>query len=145
MELGEVDHEKEVLESRKQTVHPHSTWNINIPEDHISKMHTEKAVLLHNCLYIRSIAQNSECSVIKEPFYLRLFILKNGVIVEIGKGYNVGPGHGLIVYEIGGEPRVSLFLTTHENYPILDRSQSLFYFVLQENFTVKLFPRLVQF
>ena len=58
VELGEVDHEKEVLESRKQTVHPHSTWNIIIPEDHISKMHTEKAVLLHNCLYIRSTFPN---------------------------------------------------------------------------------------
>ena len=62
VELGEVEHEKEMLESRKQTVHPHSTWNINIPEDHISKMHTEKAVLLHNCLYIRSTFQNSEVS-----------------------------------------------------------------------------------
>ena len=54
VEVGEVEHEKEVLESRKQTLHPHSTWDINIPEDHISKMHTEKAVLLHNCLYLRS-------------------------------------------------------------------------------------------
>ena len=59
MELGEVEHEKEVLESRKQTVHPHSTWNINIPEENISRMHTEKAVLLHNCLYIRSTFKNS--------------------------------------------------------------------------------------
>ena len=58
VELGEVEHEKEMLESRKQTVLPHSTWNINIPEDHISKMHTEKAVLLHNCLHIRSTFQN---------------------------------------------------------------------------------------
>ena len=63
VEPGEVEHEKEMLESRKQTVHPHSTWNINIPEDHISKMHTEKAVLLHSCLYIRSTFQNSEVSL----------------------------------------------------------------------------------
>ena len=59
MKLGEASHEKEVLESRKQTVHPHSTWNINIPEENISRMHTEKAVLLHNCLYIRSTFKNS--------------------------------------------------------------------------------------
>ena len=54
MKLGEANHEKEVLESRKQTVHPHSTSNINIPEEHLSKIHTENAVLLHNCLFLRS-------------------------------------------------------------------------------------------
>ena len=54
VELGEVEHEKEMLESRKQTVHPHSTSNINIPEEHLSKIHTENAVLLHNCLFLRS-------------------------------------------------------------------------------------------
>ena len=53
MKLGEANHEKEVLESRKQTVHPHSTSNINIPEEHLSKIHTENAVLLHNCLFLR--------------------------------------------------------------------------------------------
>ena len=55
MKLGEANHEKEVLESRKQTVHPHSTSNINIPEEHLSKIHTENAVLLHNCLFLRWI------------------------------------------------------------------------------------------
>ena len=54
VKLGEANHEKEVLESRKQTVHPHSTSNINIPEEHLSKIHTENAVLLHNCLFLRS-------------------------------------------------------------------------------------------
>ena len=39
-----------------------------------------------------------------------MFIKKDGDIVEIGAGYNVGPGHGLIVYEINGEPRVNLSL-----------------------------------
>ena len=58
MELGEVEHEKEVLESKKQTLHPHSTCNTNIPKEHISRMHSENAVLLHNCLYLRLIFQN---------------------------------------------------------------------------------------
>ena len=31
-----------------------ATSNINIPEEHISKIHTENAVLLHNCLFLRS-------------------------------------------------------------------------------------------
>ena len=63
MELGEVEHEKEVLESRKQTLHPHSTCNINIPKEHISKIHTENAVLLHNCLYLRLAFQNPKVIV----------------------------------------------------------------------------------
>ena len=46
---------------------------------------------------------------------MRLFIVKDGVIVEIGAGYNVGPGHGLIVFEINGEPRVNLYLIAYES------------------------------
>merc|ERR1712154_162252 len=88
MELGEVSHEKEVLESKKQTVHPHATSNINIPEEHISKMHSEKAVLLHNCLFTR------------------MYVGRNGVLDEIGNGYSIGPGHGLIVSQIGNNIRV---------------------------------------
>ena len=53
VELGEVDHEKELLDSRKETVHPHSICNIELPKEHISKVHTENAVLLHNCLFSR--------------------------------------------------------------------------------------------
>ena len=55
MKVGKAIHEKEVLENRNQTVHPHSTSNINIPEEHLSKIHTENAVLLHNCLFLRWI------------------------------------------------------------------------------------------
>ena len=53
VDVGEVDHEKFVLESKKETVHPHATCNISIPEEHISKSHTENAVLLHNSLFLR--------------------------------------------------------------------------------------------
>ena len=54
VELGEVEHEKEVLDTRKQTVHPHSTSNIIIPKDHISKLHPENAALLHNSILLWS-------------------------------------------------------------------------------------------
>ena len=60
MELGEVEHEKEVLESKKQTLHPHSTCNTKIPKEHISRMHSENAVLLHNCLYLKYTSSHDE-------------------------------------------------------------------------------------
>ena len=51
--MGKVDHEKEVLETKKQTLFPHAVSNINLPDKHMSKIHTEKAALLHNCLFTR--------------------------------------------------------------------------------------------
>ena len=54
MKLGEVENGTEILETKKQTVHPHSISNINIPDKHISMIHSENAALVHNCLHIWS-------------------------------------------------------------------------------------------
>jgi len=59
MKLGEVEHGTEILETKKQTVHPHSISNINIPDKHISKIHSENAALVHNCLHIWSFFSGS--------------------------------------------------------------------------------------
>ena len=52
MKLGEVSYVKDMLEIMTHSVHPHSQSNINIPGENISKIHTEKAALLHNCLTV---------------------------------------------------------------------------------------------
>ena len=49
-------------------------------------------------------------------FLVRLYIQMNGVYEEIGNGYNVGPGHGLIVSKVGDDIRVNLYSISHENY-----------------------------
>ena len=54
MKLGEVENGTEILETKKQTVHPHSISNINIPDKNISMIHSENAALVHNCLHIWS-------------------------------------------------------------------------------------------
>ena len=54
MSRGEAKLEKEVLESRKETVHPHAVATMNTPNEHISIIHTENAALVHNCLFLRS-------------------------------------------------------------------------------------------
>ena len=41
--------------------------------------------------------------------FARIYIEKDGVRVEIGDGYSVGPGHGLIVSKIGDNIRVNYF------------------------------------
>ena len=111
-----MEHEKEVLESKKQTLHPHSTCNITIPKEHISRMHSENAVLLHNCLYLRLTFQNPTDIVKKYNLIVfpRLYIGRYGVREEIGDGYNVGPGHGLIVSKIGDTIRVRPFFNSFQ-------------------------------
>ena len=40
--------------------------------------------------------------------YSRIYVVINGVREEIGDGYSVGPGHGLIVSKVGENFRVNL-------------------------------------
>ena len=49
-------------------------------------------------------------------FTKRIYIEKDGVRVEIGDGYSVGPGHGLIVSEIGDNIRVTPLLNSFNIY-----------------------------
>ena len=111
MELGEVDHELTVLETKKETVFPHVICIIEIPKEHISKVHTENAVLLHNCLFLRSIILERLFGLKSFPYAeclcSRLYIEKDGVRIEIGDGYSVGPGHGLIVSKVRDNIRVN--------------------------------------
>ena len=46
----------------------------------------------------------------------RIYIEKDGVRVEIGDGYSVGPGHGLIVSKIGDNIRVTPLLNSFNIY-----------------------------
>ena len=46
----------------------------------------------------------------------RIYIEKDGVRVEIGDGYSVGPGHGLIVSKIGDNIRVTPLLNSFDIY-----------------------------
>jgi len=89
IEAKSVSLEKEVLETKKSTVHPHSSWNIPLPDSNFSILHQQKAVLLHNSLFTRVYIET-----------------KAGDKDEIGNGYSVGPGHGIIVSEVGGRHRV---------------------------------------
>ena len=43
-----------------------------------------------------------------DNIYFRIYVVINGVREEIGDGYSVGPGHGLIVSKIGENFRVNL-------------------------------------
>ena len=50
-------------------------------------------------------------------FTNRIYIEKDGIRVEIGDGYSVGPGHGLIVSKIGDNIRVFFqYFTTYMQY-----------------------------
>ena len=49
-------------------------------------------------------------------FSKRIYIEKDGVRVEIGDGYSVGPGHGLIVSKIGDNIRVTPLLNSFDIY-----------------------------
>ena len=53
-------------------------------------------------------------------FTKRIYIEKDGVRVEIGDGYSVGPGHGLIVSKIGDNIRVTPLLNSQKHTPLLD-------------------------
>ena len=48
--------------------------------------------------------------------FARIYIEKDGVRVEIGGGYSVGPGHGLIVSKIGDNIRVTPLLNSFDIY-----------------------------
>ena len=52
--------------------------------------------------------------------FARIYIEKDGVRVEIGDGYSVGPGHGLIVSKIGDNIRVTPLLNSQKHTPLLD-------------------------
>jgi len=86
--MGEVGLEKETLESRKQTVHRHSSWSLKLPSEGLSFFRKEKAGMMHNAVFIR------------------LYLDRGNGPEEIGDGYNLGPGHGMIVCEGIGEIRV---------------------------------------
>ena len=122
--MGEVGLEKDELESRKQTVHPHSSWGIKIPGSTLIK---NKAARLHNSIFVKWVPTQQHC---------RLYVDVDGKEgrEEIGDGYNVGPGrfryfhyyfycswpgHGMIVWEGADGVRVDQaagrrFLRAHD-------------------------------
>ena len=55
-------------------------------------------------------SDSKSCHLLIFECFIRLFFVKHGVRVEIGDGYSVGPGHGLIISKIGDNIRVKFSL-----------------------------------
>jgi len=93
MKIGEVNYVKEFTPMTKHSVCAHQRGKIPIPDENISKFHTEKAARINNSLT------------------LRLYTGKDADRKEIEDGFSVGPGQGLIVSKnAGGVLSVNLSL-----------------------------------
>jgi len=77
-------------DSKKQSVTPHSVWNTPVPMSTLKPWTKGKTANVENSLSIKVFTTDTE----------------SGVDVEIGQGYIVGPGHGLIITQINGNYRV---------------------------------------
>jgi hypothetical protein len=58
LETGGAEHELMTLGETTQTVSAHSSWEIPIPAETVSRVFKEKAALLHNAINIKWVSSS---------------------------------------------------------------------------------------
>merc|ERR1711892_551429 len=89
--VGSVPLESCVIPEQRQTVSPHGLWSLPIPRDSLVPWKRGKSAMVENSIQ------------------LRLFHTEDGGRSrksEIGGGFVIGPGHGLVVSLVNGKHQV---------------------------------------